>query len=182
MALAAVMALLAGCSAMFTNTRAVSMQDVIYLTKHKLGSEVIIKHIRATNSRFSLTTEDIVNLKDAGVDDEVIGYMVDLSAPQRPFAEEYTGSGYPVFSFSLQPPLFFTPFHGEYSVYDGQSGHSESLQFYSPASRRDGLVGRFYEDYQPSFKQSYGSRRGMYQQDDAVERAEPLSDDEDSDE
>ena len=60
--------LTAGCTTMFTNPRAVSMQDVIYLSKHQLGAEVIKKHIETTHSRFELTTEDIVRLKEEGVD------------------------------------------------------------------------------------------------------------------
>jgi hypothetical protein len=47
------------------------------------------------------------------------------------------------------------------------------MQFSSPSVRRDGLVGRFYDDSQPSFKQSYENRRGIYQQGNTIERAEP---------
>jgi hypothetical protein len=176
--LCAVMTLSGGCAAMFVNPRAVSIDDVIYLTKHKLASEVIIKHLRVTRSRFSLTTGDIVHLKDEGVDDEVIGYMVDLSEPQAPFEDEYEG---PIFSFNSDPPVTL-PFFGGYVIYNGQNGYSESLRLYSPAVRRDGLIGRFYDNYQPSFIQNYGSRRGIYQNNDTVERAEPGDDDGDSDE
>jgi len=62
------------------NTAAVSpnqmsMQSIIDLSKQGVNEAVIIDRIRMTNSKFSLTQQDIDNLKTHGVSDAVIQVM-----------------------------------------------------------------------------------------------------------
>ena len=89
-----------------------TVQDVIQLSQAKVGDDVIIGQIRATESTFQLSTKDIVALKDAGVSDKVIGAMVNSSTPRRygrafyGYPGWYYPYGYPwypaYFSFGLR--------------------------------------------------------------------------------
>lgn len=136
--------LMAGCSTMFTNPRAVSIEDVIYLSRHQLGADVIMKHIETTHSRFELTTEDIVRLKDGGVDEEVIEFMVERSTPEPPFAYEYRLPPYLRYPFVGGPTIVSEYYYPLYESYTGYYPYPYSL-YTSPFLRRSGLIGRFYE-------------------------------------
>jgi len=142
-----------GCSALVTNPRAVSIQDIIYLSKHQLGADVIITHIESTGSRFALTTEDIVRLKEAGVDEDVIEYMVELSAPQKPFEIDprYRAYGqFPDQYYISPPPAVYDLYH--YPLFESYTGYYRSpYSIYTPPYRRQsGLIGRFYEYREPT--------------------------------
>ena len=82
--------LVSGCAAFVTvNERAMSVDDVILITKSKVDSEVIISQIDATRSKFQLTADDIIRLKNEGVEDDVIQYMIESDfAPER-FPRDY---------------------------------------------------------------------------------------------
>ncbi len=156
----------AGCASIITNSRAVSVQDVIYLTRHQLGPDVIIKHIEATGSRFDLSTEDIVTLKDAGVDERVIETMVELSAPMPPFDWESPWPPYASYMpLNNLPPVRLYDYY-YFPLYESYSGYYDyPYSIYDPMlQRRAGLIGRFYEYVPPSSlyrnqNLPYGARR-----------------------
>ena len=155
----------AGCASLAANQRAVNMQDVIYLTRHQLGPEVIIKHIESTGSRFNLSTEDIVTLKDAGVDEAVIETMVELSAPMPPFDWESPWPPYASYMpLNNLPPVRLYDYY-YYPLYESYSGYYDyPSSIYDPRlQRRSGLIGRFYEYVPPSpylyQNLPYGTRR-----------------------
>ncbi len=51
--------------------------DVIALTKQKLGTKLIIQKIKTSNCNFNTTTEDLVKLSNAGVAEDVILLMME---------------------------------------------------------------------------------------------------------
>ncbi len=68
---------------------AVSVQEVIDLSRAQVGDDIVIAKIRADRSTFTLSTKDILDLKNAGVSDKVILARVEaegppLSAPGAP--------------------------------------------------------------------------------------------------
>ncbi|HID96037.1 MAG TPA: hypothetical protein EYP53_08285 [Candidatus Latescibacteria bacterium] len=75
------MLLLAGCAtlkgALKQPSRELTLQDVIDLTKAEASDEVIMSQIDATGSHFKLSTQDIKTLKEAGVSNKVIEFMID---------------------------------------------------------------------------------------------------------
>ena len=54
-----------------------SLYDVEALSKNGLRDEVIIEQIKTTNSTFHLSADQIIELKDAGVSQNVIEYMIE---------------------------------------------------------------------------------------------------------
>lgn len=57
-------------------TSAMTVNDVIALSKANAGDEVIIAQIQATASAFALSNQDIIDLKNAGVSEKVIEAMI----------------------------------------------------------------------------------------------------------
>jgi len=53
-----------------------SIQDVKNMSKNGLSDEVIINQLKATNSTFELSSDEIIDLKNAGVSQRVINYMI----------------------------------------------------------------------------------------------------------
>jgi hypothetical protein len=62
---------------------AVTVNDVIALSKANAGDEVIIAQIQATRSVFTLSNQDIIDLKNAGVSEKVIAAMIKTHAPAK---------------------------------------------------------------------------------------------------
>ncbi len=60
-------------------TWALETGDVIRLARAKAGDEVIIAQIKATESRFTLTADEIIRLKKEGVSDAVIKAMIETA-------------------------------------------------------------------------------------------------------
>lgn len=54
-----------------------SIDDVKNMSNNGLRDDVIINQIKATNSQFTLSADDIIDLKDAGVSQHVINYMIE---------------------------------------------------------------------------------------------------------
>lgn len=133
----------AGCSAMFFNDRALSLQDVIKMSNADVGDEVIKSQIDITRSSFKLTPDDILLLKKEGVSENVIKYMVESDdsrfyyhgyTPNNYFNDYYYGYGFPYYS-----PFFYN-YRSPYFMY-----------------REPGWIGRFY-NYGPYYTPGY---RGM---------------------
>lgn len=54
-----------------------SIEDVEEMSKNGLSDAVIISQIEATKSKFVLSKEEIIELKNAGVSQKVINYMIE---------------------------------------------------------------------------------------------------------
>ena len=66
-----------GCSAFMSfNEQTLSIYDIIDMSKAKINSDVIIHQIAVTHSRFKLKPSDIERLENAGVEYDVIEYMI----------------------------------------------------------------------------------------------------------
>jgi len=55
----------------------VNKQDVINMVKSGVSDEVIVSRIKATNSYIKLTNEEIIELRQAGVSNELINFIVE---------------------------------------------------------------------------------------------------------
>nr|MDQ3012581.1 hypothetical protein [Acidobacteriota bacterium] len=55
-------------------------QDVIKLVKAKIGDEIVITKINQSKNKFDLSTDGIVQLKEAGVSDKVLQVMMNQMA------------------------------------------------------------------------------------------------------
>lgn len=53
-----------------------TVQDVKNMSQNGIKDEVIINQIKATNSVFYLTSDQIIDLKKSGVSQHVINYMI----------------------------------------------------------------------------------------------------------
>ena len=85
-----ILIIITGCSSyMYNRERALIIDDVINMSKANAGSDVIINQIRATHSRFKLETNDIIRLKNEGVEDDVIEYMIRTDFTRRTFGWEF---------------------------------------------------------------------------------------------
>jgi uncharacterized protein YcfJ len=60
------------------NPNQMTTQQIIDLTKQGVHEAVIIDRIRMTNSKFSLTADDVASLKSQGVSQQVINVMQGL--------------------------------------------------------------------------------------------------------
>lgn len=78
------------------DTLAMTMEDVIALSKEGVGDDVIIDQIKATHSSFNLSKDDIIELKNAGVSEAVIRTMIKTSGQrsQRRVVRRYYVSPY----------------------------------------------------------------------------------------
>ena len=159
-----VLLIISGCtSLMVYNERAISLDDVINLSKADAGSDVIISHIDATHSRFRLSPDDIVRLKNEGVTDDVIEYMIETEMTPERYSRDYSYSPYdyqehyfnsyyyPIYDYYYNPfsdYYYNYPYsYYNYPVYDYNFGGSPYYRSPYVVRRRPGLVGRFYEYY-----------------------------------
>jgi hypothetical protein len=62
-----------------TQAPSLSLADVKTLAKSGLSEEVIISQIRNSHSVFRLTTAEIIDLKDSGVSQRVIDFMINTA-------------------------------------------------------------------------------------------------------
>ncbi|MFC1489997.1 hypothetical protein ACFL6K_02180 [Candidatus Latescibacterota bacterium] len=85
--------LMSGCSTFITfDSRKMTLDDVISLSKVDLDSDIIILQIESTYSKFRLDTAEILKLKAKGVDDKVIKYMIETTLLPERFSWEYSRS------------------------------------------------------------------------------------------
>ena len=70
--------LISGCSShMVENRPQVSVEDILNMTNAGVGADIIIRQIDVTYSLFRLDPDQIIRLKEAGVDERVIEAMID---------------------------------------------------------------------------------------------------------
>lgn len=104
--------------AVFAQTERLTNKDVILMTQAGLGKELIVKKVNDTNGDYDISTQNLINLKKAGVDDDVIKLMmekVESSAQQTDLQD--TDKNY---SFSSNAPNFNEPFPVERIVLSPQ--------------------------------------------------------------
>jgi outer membrane lipoprotein SlyB len=58
------------------NGEQLSLDDVKQMSRNGLSDQVIINQIKATQSSFYLSSQQIIDLKKAGVSDHVINFMI----------------------------------------------------------------------------------------------------------
>ena len=146
---------LTGCASLeFRNERAMSIEDIIKISRAGAGTDVIISEIEATRSKFRLSPDEIVLLKKAEVDDDVIEWMIDTGAGQVPYdgGNYYPGdnwvTSYNYYGYRYHYPYYPGYYPAPYVVY-----------------REPGLVGRFYRymplgrSYRPYHGRGFEQRR-----------------------
>src|SRR5262249_44674472 len=67
-----------------------SVADVKALAKAEVSDEVILSQIRNTHSAFHLSTAEILDLKDAGVSQKVIDFMINSPSVVGSAPSDYT--------------------------------------------------------------------------------------------
>ena len=104
-------------------TRMMTVDDVIRLSKAGLSDDVIIQQIKKKDQRFDLSTDQLVQLKSASVSERVIQVMIDPTRDPAPSPTDKTGApaaqqaGQPSRQDSLSPTL-----PTEVGVYAKQKG------------------------------------------------------------
>jgi len=95
LAFSLVLIMVSGCSSFVNvNERAMNVEDIINMTKVGVGPDVITRQIEVTRSRFRLDAEQIIRLKEAGVDDKVLEAMIETEEYPAHFEWEYGYSPY----------------------------------------------------------------------------------------
>lgn len=79
-----------------------SLADVKALAKAGISEDVIINQIRNSRTVFHLTSADIIDLRDAGVTDKVVNYMI--NTPSTVGASAETAGGTTTYIQSAPPP------------------------------------------------------------------------------
>src|SRR4051794_31712610 len=67
-------------SAVVAQDETLTNSEVISLTKAGLSQSLIIGKIRTTKSRFDLSTDGLISLKQAGVSDEILTAMMEAKS------------------------------------------------------------------------------------------------------
>jgi len=93
-----------------------TINDVIALSQDSVSPDVIISQMKATDSYFRLSTEDIVALRKAGVNDKVINAMIQTAnqPPEKRERNEVYPAYYPYWWYSWYPYYWYpwySPFY-----------------------------------------------------------------------
>jgi hypothetical protein len=144
----------AGCSALVNiNERAISIEDVINMTVADISPDIIIRQIEVTRSRFRLDADQIIWLKEAGVEDKVIETMIDTAQ----FTEQnYWDYGYSPYEYSSN---YYNQWYPSFYYYPRGSPYYNQYHSVYPyvVSRRRDFIGRFYR-YTPIVPPSLDNR------------------------
>ena len=135
LAVSLIVLVLTGCSSFIQiNERAMLVEDIINMTEAGVGKDVIIRQIEVTRSRFELDADQIVMLKKAGVDDEVIEAMIETEAYPDYYNWEY---GYSPYEYGS---------HYYNQWYPVSTHYPYIYQYMYPYTtyRRADFIGRFY--------------------------------------
>lgn len=68
------------CFNVRSQNETITNRDVINLTQERVNKAIIIKKIRASNPNFDLSTNGLIELKKAGVDDDVVSLMFEAKS------------------------------------------------------------------------------------------------------
>jgi hypothetical protein len=63
--------------------QSLGVADVKALAKAGLSEEVILSHIRNSQAVYRLTTAEIIDLKESGVSEKVIDFMINTASAHR---------------------------------------------------------------------------------------------------
>ena len=109
--------LISGCSPLFLTLedRSMTIDDIISLSGVKLDADVIIRQIEITHSNFKLDTADIIRLKNEGVEDEVIEYMIETAFTPERFSWEYGYAPYDYWYYHYYYPSYYSS--NDYNYY-----------------------------------------------------------------
>ena len=94
-----------GCGGMYTTlqrppkTKAMTINEVAFLSKAGVGDSVIIAQIQATPSVFTLSSQEIINLKNAGVSETLIGAMIKTADRPSQRDSSYVYVPYPYYRY-----------------------------------------------------------------------------------
>ena len=108
--------LISGCSPLFLtiDERAMTVEDIINLSRVKVGVDVITRQIETTHSKFKLDTADIIRLKNEGVEDEVIEYMIETAFTPERFSWEYRSAPYDYWYYHYDYPSYYSSYDYNY--------------------------------------------------------------------
>ncbi len=99
-----------------------TINDVIALSQDSVNADVIISQIKATDSYFRLTTDDIVSLRKAGVNDKVINAMIQTAnQPHNQRARTVAYPSYYPYWWYTWYPYYWYPWYSWYPYYYGAS-------------------------------------------------------------
>ena len=97
-----------------------SLSDVIALSQRAVPPGLIIHYIDVTDTAYRLRKADVQHLRAAGVNEEVISYMLSTSAPYgpvAPYGPGYAGPGpYPYYPYDY---YYGGPYFGPVVVVGG---------------------------------------------------------------
>ncbi len=104
-----------------------TINDIIALSQDSVGADVIISQMKATESYFRLTTDDILALRKAGVNDKVINAMIQTGnePPEKRSRTEVYPSYYPYWGNTWYPYYWYpwySPFYFGLSYRSGFYG------------------------------------------------------------
>ena len=90
-----------GCATGETSTRrAMTVEDVVRLAKSGVGSKTLVAMIETSQIRHApLTPDELVALKEKGLDDEVLAALVRATSPKP----AVRGSPYPAYYYYRGP-------------------------------------------------------------------------------
>src|ERR1035437_8491472 len=81
------------------NTQLLSVPDIIQMSKDSVSSKDIIGEIKQSHTAYSLRADQLVKLRDEGVQDSVLNYMeetkIRAAQQNQRYANSYYGYGWP---------------------------------------------------------------------------------------
>jgi hypothetical protein len=92
--------------------RRLSLEDVITLSQRAVPPGLIIHYMKETDRAYRLKKEDVQRLQDAGVDQEVISYMLSTAPPYGRYSEGYPYL--PPYPYAYGPYFNNYPYGGPY--------------------------------------------------------------------
>lgn len=124
---------LTGCASQPTQatTQPLSPQDIKALAKGGVNDDVIISQIQASRTVYRLSSEEILDLKNSGVSEKVIEYMVNtpslyqrqtrqIYAPQVPIVPIPSVPDYTM-PTGVSPQVVESQIDGDFSGWDGET-------------------------------------------------------------
>ena len=136
--------LISGCSSlMVENQRAVSVEDILNMTRAGVSADIIIRQIDVTHSLFRLDPDRVIRLKEAGIDEKVIEAMIDMDedAEAVDLVKSYSLYDYWFNYYNTFYPMNLYAYPVYPVLYDPWSPGI------SPVYRWSGGMGRYYRDF-----------------------------------
>lgn len=151
----------AGCSAMMTAEEpvkpAITVDDVLAMSDAGIKPSIIIRKIEITKSDFSLSTDDIIRLKEKGVDDDVVTVMLGANDEARE-ADREMGRAYyeKSINFYITHYPSFLPFDRYYPIMNYSYGPFPGMRY-----QWSGVEGAYYRDFPVGLPRLYRGRASV---------------------